>query len=71
MSKAKYYSPRLDPDLIRILYRQRQVRKIPMTVLASRLIRAALRYEGVLGDDQTARVAESPSRANAAKQTKR
>ena len=71
MSKAKYYSPRLDPDLIPILYRERQARNEPMTVLASRLIRAALRYEGVLGNEQPARVAESPVGRCAAKQPKR
>lgn len=49
MSKAKGYSPRFEPDLIPVLYRERQARKIPMTELASRLIRAALRFEGVLG----------------------
>jgi len=71
MSKAKYYSPRLDPDLIPILYRERQARQIPMTVLASRLIRAALRHEGVLGSEQAARVAELPSIGQAAKRPKR
>lgn len=69
MSKAKGYSPRIDPDLIPILYRERRARKIPMTVLASRLIRAALRYEGVLGSEQVPRVAES-SKANCGKSTK-
>ena len=47
MSQAKPYSPRLEPDLIPVLYREGRRRKIPMTVLASGLIRAALRYEGV------------------------
>ncbi len=58
MSKAKYYSPRLEPDLIPVLYRERRRRKIPMTKLASRLIRTALRYEGLLGNEQAVRVAE-------------
>lgn len=71
MSKAKGYSPRLDPDLIPILYRERQARQIPMTVLASRLIRAALRYEGVLDTERAARVAESPSGGRAATRRKR
>jgi hypothetical protein len=62
MSKAKPYSPKIEPDLIPILYRERQARHIPMTVLASRLIRAALRYEGVLENDATPRVAEKPVR---------
>lgn len=38
MSKAKGYSPRLAPDLIPVLYRERRRRRIPMTVLASRLM---------------------------------
>ena len=71
MSKRKYYSPRLDPNLIPILYRERQARQIPMTVLASRLIRAALRYEGVLGNEPAARVAELPSVGQPAKRQKR
>jgi len=49
--KAHYYSPRLDRDLIPVLFRERRARKIPMTVLASRLIRAALRSEGVIRDE--------------------
>jgi hypothetical protein len=62
MSKAKGYSPRLEADLIPILYRERRRRRIPMTVLASRLIRAALRYEGVLDNGRTARIEEKPTR---------
>lgn len=61
--KAHYYSPRLDRDLIPVLCHERQKRKVPMTVLASQLIRAALRFEGVLGNEQTARVAETPTSA--------
>jgi len=71
MPKAKYYSPRIDRDLIPVLYRERQARDVPMTVLASRLIRAALRFEGVLGTEQTPRVAETPTRKPTAKQRKR
>ena len=40
-----YYSPRLDRDLITALYHEAKARGIPMTQLASRLIRAALRCE--------------------------
>jgi hypothetical protein len=50
MSRSQGYSPRIDRDLIPVLYRERVRRKIPMTQLASRLIRAALRFEGLLGD---------------------
>jgi hypothetical protein len=51
--KTQYYSPRLDRDLIRLLYRLRRARRIPMTTLASQLIRAALQHEGVLPARQT------------------
>ena len=71
MSKAKYYSPRLERDLIPILYRERKSRKVPMTVLASRLIRAALRYEGVAVSERAARVAEAPSVNRAVTQRRR
>ena len=37
-----YYSPRLDRDLIAPLYRTAQDRRIPMTRLASELIREGL-----------------------------
>ncbi len=60
--KTRSYSPRLDRDLISVLYRLRRARGIPMTALASQLIRAALRYEGVLGErggeERDSRVAE-------------
>lgn len=71
MSKAKGYSPRLDPDLIPVLYRERRRRKIPMTTLASGLIRAALRYEGVLGEEHAARVTETPVGVPANQKAKR
>lgn len=61
MSKTKRYSPRLASDLLPVLYRERVARKVPMTVLVSHLIRAALRYEGVLESERTARVAETSS----------
>ena len=60
--KARYYSPRLERDLIPVLFRERCKRKLPMTKLASSLIRAALRYEGVVGNDAAERVAESDTR---------
>ena len=42
MAQAKYYSPRLDRDLITRLYHQAQTERVPMTALASRLVRAGL-----------------------------
>jgi hypothetical protein len=56
--KARYYSPRLDRDLIPVLFWERRKRNIPMTKLASGLVRAALRYEGVMANEAAERVAE-------------
>jgi hypothetical protein len=42
MASAKYYSPRLDRDLISQLYHQAQAERVPMTALASRLVRNGL-----------------------------
>jgi hypothetical protein len=42
MAQAKYYSPRLDRDLISRLYHQAQSEGVPMTPLASRLVRQGL-----------------------------
>ncbi|MEP6673470.1 MAG: hypothetical protein ABJF10_30260 [Chthoniobacter sp.] len=42
MAKARYYSPRLDRDLITRLYHQARTERVPMTALASRLIREGL-----------------------------
>jgi hypothetical protein len=53
--KARYYSPRLERDLIPVLFRERRRRRIPMTKLASKLIRAALRYEGVICKERSVR----------------
>lgn len=57
MAHARYYSPRLDRDLISRLYHQAKTERVPMTALASRLVR-----EG-LADEQRATssiVAEEP-----------
>lgn len=45
--KRRYYSPQLDRDLVSALYHTAKARGIPMTKLANRLLRAALRDEGV------------------------
>ena len=42
MATAKYYSPRLERDLIAPLYLAAKSRRIPMTHLASTLIREGL-----------------------------
>ena len=57
MARARYYSPRLERDLISQLYRQAQAERVPMTALASRLVR-----EGLAGKEHeiTSVIAEEP-----------
>jgi len=45
MAHARYYSPRLDRDLITRLYHQARTERVPMTALASRLVREGLAEE--------------------------
>jgi hypothetical protein len=45
MAHSRYYSPRLDRDLISRLYHQARAERVPMTALASRLIREGLAHE--------------------------
>jgi len=45
MAQPRYYSPRLDRDLISRLYHQARTERVPMTALASRLIREGLATE--------------------------
>ena len=42
MARASYYSPRLDRDLISPLYHTAKRRRVPMTKLASALLREGL-----------------------------
>ena len=42
MARARPYSPQLDGDLIPVLYRAAKARRIPMTRLASALVREGL-----------------------------
>jgi hypothetical protein len=42
MAQPAYYSPRLDRDLITRLYHQAKTERIPITALASRLVRKGL-----------------------------
>lgn len=60
MATAKYYSPRLDRDLISPLYRAAKCRRVPMTRLASALIREALSKLGPSEDEESAVVREKP-----------
>ncbi len=57
MALARYYSPRLERDLISRLYHQAKSERVPMTALASRLVR-----EGLAGKDHetSSVVAEEP-----------
>ena len=57
MACAKYYSPRLERDLISQLYHQARTERVPMTALASRLVRAGLAGRG---RETSCRVAEEP-----------
>jgi hypothetical protein len=57
MAQSRYYSPRLDRDLIARLYHQAKTQRVPMTALASRLVREGLAGEpGMTGSV----VAEEP-----------
>ncbi len=51
----RYYSPRIDRDLVSALYYAAKARRTTMTKLASQLIRAALRYEGILDAEDVMR----------------
>ena len=47
MALARYYSPRLERDLISRLYHQAKAERVPTTTRASRLVR-----EGLAGKDR-------------------
>ena len=57
MAHARYYSPRLERELISRLYHQAKSERVPMTALASRLVR-----EGLAGRERenSCIVAEEP-----------
>ena len=42
MSRSRYYSPRIERDLITRLYHAAKAQRVPMTTLASRLLRDGL-----------------------------
>jgi len=60
MAAGKYYSPRLDRHLVSSLYHAARSRRVPMTRLASMLVRDGLARMG--GDDgsESAIVREDP-----------
>lgn len=60
MPAARYYSPRLQRDLISLLYHAAKARRIPMTRFASSLVREGLaRLAGDSGDE-TSVLREAP-----------
>lgn len=48
MAQARYYSPRLDRDLVTALYHRAKTERVPMTRLASALVRNGLAGEAVI-----------------------
>ena len=61
MAKANYYSPRLDQALISPLYHAAHSRRVPMTALASALLRDGLeRLNGSGGEIESHVLREDP-----------
>jgi hypothetical protein len=62
MAHARYYSPRIDRPLISALYHAAKAQRIPMTQLASSLVREGLeRMEERTGNESSI-VREEPQR---------
>ena len=57
---TKYYSPRLDRALVTRLYHEAKAQRLPMTVLANRLVESALSRLDTAGNSTTCVVAEEP-----------
>ena len=53
MAHARYYTPRLERPLISALYHAAKARRIPMTRLASSLVREGLERIGEAGSETT------------------
>ncbi len=60
MAHPPYYSPRLDRDLISQLYHAAKARRIPMTRLASSLVREGLARLGKGDGGESCVVHEDP-----------
>lgn len=60
MAYARYYSPRLDRDLISSLYHTAKRRRVPMTTLASALVREGLARLSGSDECESASVREEP-----------
>ena len=60
MAQSLYYSPRLDEKLISPLYHAAKARRIPMTRLASLLVREGLQRLGESANSESTFVREEP-----------
>jgi len=60
MAHSRYYSPRLECPLISVLYHAAKARRIPMTRLASSLVREGLERIAEPAASDTAFVREEP-----------
>ena len=60
MHSTKYYSPRLDRDLVSTLYHTAKVRRVPMTRLASALVREGLARISESEEMETSVLREEP-----------
>lgn len=60
MAHARYYTPRLDQKLISPLYHAAKARRIPMTRLASSLVREGLARLGKCDGGEICVVHEKP-----------
>ena len=60
MARSRHYSPQLDRPLISALYHAAKARRIPMTRLASSLVREGLERLAEPSDSESAFVREEP-----------
>lgn len=60
MPALRYYSPRLQRDLIPALYHAAKARRVPMTTLASALVREGLARYSVEADVMSPIVRDEP-----------
>jgi len=62
MAQSRHYSPQLDRPLISALYHAAKVRRIPMTQLASSLVREGLERMEARTENESPIVREEPQR---------
>jgi hypothetical protein len=60
MARTRYYTPQLDRDLVSSLYHTAKARRIPMTRLASSLVREGLARLGECDGGESCVVREEP-----------